>query len=142
MGKFITTIAIAIVALFTVSTAEARVVAKIDVSSQVMEVFVDGQLEYSWKVSTGKTGFETPTGDYKPLAMRVVHYSKEYDLTPMPYSIFFREGGFAIHGTPAVERLGQPASHGCVRLDPYAAKELYKLVKMHGQKETRIVIDN
>ena len=42
-------------------------------------------------------------------------YSRKYDMSPMPYSVFFR-GGYAIHGTGYVKQLGRPASHGCVRL--------------------------
>ena len=44
-------------------------------------------------------------------------YSRKYDWSPMPHAIFFHQG-YAIHGTGYVSRLGQPASHGCVRLHP------------------------
>lgn len=35
-----------------------------------------------------------------------------------------------IHGTNEVELLGRPASHGCVRLSPREAAELYELVSI------------
>jgi hypothetical protein len=54
--------------------------------------------------------------------------------------VFFR-GGFAIHGTNAVGRLGRPASHGCVRLAPGNAAKLFQLVKAHGASSTRIAIN-
>ena len=66
-------------------------------------------------------------------------YSRKYDNSPMPHSIFFY-GGYAIHGTDAVKSLGRPASHGCVRLHPGNAKRLYNLVKAHGAGNTRIVV--
>lgn len=117
------------------------VVAKVDLGEQHMNVYVNGELEYTWKVSTGKNGFRTPKGTYRPQVMHAMHYSRKYDLTPMPYSIFF-SGGYAIHGTSAIQRLGRPASHGCVRLHPDNAKRLFSLVKKYGKKGTKIVIHN
>ena len=58
---------------------------------------------------------------------------------PMPHSIFFR-GGYAVHGTNHVRRLGRPASHGCVRLHPRNAAKLFNLVRRNGQRNARIVI--
>jgi lipoprotein-anchoring transpeptidase ErfK/SrfK len=66
------------------------------------------------------------------------YFSKKYNGSPMPYSIFFR-GGYAVHGTNAVSQLGRPASHGCVRLRTKNAARLYSLVKRHGG---RIVVTN
>jgi lipoprotein-anchoring transpeptidase ErfK/SrfK len=57
----------------------------------------------------------------------------------MPHSVFF-SGGYAIHGTPYVQRLGRRASHGCVRLHPANAARLYKLVLIYGLDNTRIRI--
>jgi lipoprotein-anchoring transpeptidase ErfK/SrfK len=68
-------------------------------------------------------------------------YSRKYDNSPMPHSIFFR-GGYAVHGTNHVKSLGRPASHGCVRLAPGNARALYNLVRAHGAKNTRIVVQN
>jgi lipoprotein-anchoring transpeptidase ErfK/SrfK len=66
-------------------------------------------------------------------------YSRKYDNSPMPHSVFFH-GGYAIHGTNAVRSLGRPASHGCVRLAPGNARILYNLVQAHGSRNTRIVV--
>ena len=59
----------------------------------------------------------------------------------MPHSIFFH-GGYAIHGSYEVSRLGTPASHGCVRLHPSAAAELFSLVRQYGAANTVIQIGN
>lgn len=72
--------------------------------------------------------------------MHRMWYSKKYDNSPMPFSIFF-QGGYAIHGTGSIKRLGTPASHGCVRLHPSNAARLYALVKQAGPGNTSIVID-
>lgn len=122
-----------------VGTAEARVTAKIDLSSQRMTVYVDGVPYYRWRVSTGRKGYRTPTGKFRPTFMKRYHESTIYDNAPMPHSIFFN-GGIAVHGTNHIRSLGRTASHGCVRLHPYHAETLYDLVKYYGIRRTRIIV--
>ena len=109
----------------------------IDISQQKMYVSVDGVAKYSWSISTARSGYRTPIGTYKPTRMHATYYSVKYDGAPMPYSIFFH-GGYAIHGTTDLKRLGSPASHGCVRLHPSNASTLFSLVKRYGSKNTTI----
>lgn len=116
-----------------------KLVAKIDISQQRMRVYRGNKLLYNWKVSTGKRGFRTPTGNYKPKTMEKMHYSRKYNNAPMPYSVFFR-GGYAVHGTRSVKRLGRPASHGCVRLRTSNAKKFYSLIRKAGKRNTSIKI--
>jgi lipoprotein-anchoring transpeptidase ErfK/SrfK len=97
--------------------ASADVVVQIDKSSQRMAVSVDGTMRYNWPVSTGRSGYGTPSGVFHPQLMARRWFSRKYYNSPMPYAIFFY-GGFAIHGTYELSRLGGPASHGCVRLHP------------------------
>ncbi|MGL5446416.1 MAG: L,D-transpeptidase [Rhabdaerophilum sp.] len=117
----------------------SNVEARIDIASQRMVVKVDGEVRHVWKVSTGRKGFATPRGAYKPQRMHVSYFSRKYYNSPMPYSIFFR-GGYAIHGTTAINRLGGPASHGCVRLATGNARTLFQLVKSAGSGRTRIIV--
>jgi lipoprotein-anchoring transpeptidase ErfK/SrfK len=119
--------------------AEAGVVARISLSSQRMDVFVDGRAMYSWPVSTARRGYHTPTGTFRPQALAVWHRSTIYSGSPMPHAIFFH-GGYAIHGSYETRYLGHPASHGCVRLHPAAAAELFSLVRQHGSGNTVIKI--
>ena len=121
------------------SAANAKVVAHIDLSSQRMNVTVDGRHYASWKVSTARRGYRTPVGSWRPKWLARMHYSRKYDMSPMPHSIFFL-GGYAIHGTNSIKRLGRPASHGCIRLHPSNARKLFSLVKQHGMRNTRIRI--
>jgi lipoprotein-anchoring transpeptidase ErfK/SrfK len=121
------------------SPASAGIVARIDISSQTLKVYENGHLAYAWPISTARKGYRTPVGSYRPTRMHTMWYSRKYDNSPMPHSIFFH-GGYAIHGTDAVKSLGRPASHGCVRLHPRNAKRLYNLVKAHGAGNTRIVV--
>lgn len=127
--------------LFTTpDQAEARVRVHVDKSSQVMRVYVNGYLRHTWRVSTGRRGYYTPTGTYSPKRLARRHYSSKYNGSPMPYSIFFR-GGYAIHGSYQTAQLGRPASHGCIRLHPGNAARLFSLVSAH-RGATRIVITN
>jgi lipoprotein-anchoring transpeptidase ErfK/SrfK len=121
--------------------ALAAVSVYIDVSTQTMSVNVDGSHYATWRVSTARPGYWTPRGSFRVHGMALMHYSRKYDNSPMPHSLFFK-GGFAIHGTGYVRSLGRPASHGCVRLAPSNAAELYELVREHGLGGTRIMITN
>ncbi len=122
-----------------VTRADASIMVNIDRSSQRMSVTVDGMPRYSWRVSTARAGYVTPPGTYHPQMLARQWYSKKYYNSPMPHSIFFY-GGFAIHGTYEISRLGGPASHGCVRLDPGNAATLFNLVQREGMGATTIVI--
>lgn len=119
--------------------ASASVVARIDLSSQTMNVYVNGGHVHSWSVSTARRGYRTPVGSFRPYRLHRMWYSRKYNMSPMPYSVFFL-GGYAIHGTNAIRRLGRPASHGCIRLHPSNARRLFRLVRMYGMRNTRIVV--
>jgi lipoprotein-anchoring transpeptidase ErfK/SrfK len=121
--------------------AQAQIVAKINLSSQRMDVYVDGAARYNWAVSTARPGYRTPTGTFRPTALVRYHRSSIYDGSPMPYSIFFLRG-YAIHGSYEIKHLGRPASHGCIRLHPSNAAALYSLVQRHGAGNTVIQISN
>ncbi len=125
----------------TKKKSKAAVQIHIDISSQSMAVNVNGWPYGRWKVSTARTGYYTPRGTWRPFALKKMHYSRKYDNSPMPHSIFFL-GGYAIHATNYLKHLGRPASHGCIRLHPTNAARLYSLVQKHGMKATRITITN
>ncbi len=73
-------------------------------------------------ISTGKPGFETPTGVFTVLEKDKDHHSKKYDNAPMPYSERLTWEGVALHagGLP-----GYPSSHGCVHLPSEFARRLF-----------------
>jgi lipoprotein-anchoring transpeptidase ErfK/SrfK len=119
--------------------AANKIVARVSLSQQTMEVLVDGRPTFAWKVSTGDKAHVTPTGSFKPTRMHEMWYSKKYDNAPMPHSVFF-SGGYAVHATNAVKRLGRPASHGCVRLHPDNAADFYQMVEVFGPANTSIII--
>jgi lipoprotein-anchoring transpeptidase ErfK/SrfK len=121
------------------NNAVANVLVRVDRATQTMDVSVDGASVYRWPVSTGRRGFGTPAGTYRPQRMAARWYSTVYHNAPMPHAIFFH-GGFAIHGSYDVARLGGPASHGCIRLHPSAGAALFGLVQREGAHNTTIVV--
>jgi len=120
--------------------ANAAVEVTIDKNTQTMEVAVDGVHKWTWPVSTGVPSHETPNGTFRAFRMEADHFSKEWDDAPMPHSIFFTKIGHAIHGTDSVKNLGNPASHGCVRLSKEHAAELYALVEKQGVLNTTVTL--
>jgi hypothetical protein len=108
-------------------------------SQQQMAVSVDGGPVQVWPVSTGRSGYDTPSGNFNAIRLERVYYSKKYDDAPMPNSVFFH-GGYAIHGTLEERRLGNAVSHGCVRLSREHAALLYAEVQAHGMNRTHIRI--
>ena len=113
-----------------------RITIEVNKSTQRMTITVDGEKRYTFKVSTGKTGHTTPSGSFRVLSMKEMHYSRKYDNAPMPNALFFTNAGHAIHATSSVRNLGRPASHGCIRLHPSNAAALYALVQQHGAGNT------
>lgn len=136
---FVAAVAFALMPLSSVSALAAKLVAKIDLSSQTMVVSQNGVVKYKWPVSTGRSGYSTPTGSYSAKWLSRYHRSRKYNNAWMHYAVFFR-GGYAIHATRDTKRLGRRASHGCVRLAPKHAAKFFSLVKRSGNRNTRIVI--
>src|SRR5258708_24029330 len=104
--------------------AGADVVIAIDKAAQRMAVTVDGKQQYLWKVSTG-TGGAPKAGTYQPQRLEKPWFSRKYDMSPMPHSIFFHEGT-AIHCTPYVSRLPAIPSQRLRRLHTAHFPQLLK----------------
>jgi hypothetical protein len=142
MPRFAKLAATLLGAWFCVSplSAQAGILITIDKATQQMTVDIDGATRWIWPVSTGRRGYETPAGSFRPFRLEEDHYSKEWDEAPMPYSIFFTGDGHAIHGSYETRRLGRRASHGCVRLAPKHAEKLFTLVKREGLANAQVVV--
>lgn len=89
-------------------------------------------LIYYWKVSTAMKGMETPSGYFHPQGFSSSHKSSLYENSPMPWAVFFNVN-IATHGTASISRLGRRASHGCVRLEPQRARDLFHLIGLAGE---------
>jgi hypothetical protein len=125
--------------LFGIASSDAALVVTVDKTNQRMTVQIDGATVHNWAISTGRAGYNTPNGSFRPQRLARQWNSRKYHWAPMPYSVFFH-GGYAIHGSYETGRLGRPASHGCIRLHPSNAARLFSLVQQHGMSNTRIVV--
>lgn len=126
---------------FAPFAARADIVITISKAQQRVAIAVDGAERYRWPVSTGRRGFDTPVGKFRPVRLEKSWYSRKYDWAPMPHSIFFYRG-YAMHGTTEERNLGRRASHGCVRLSKENAATLFAMVRARGSANARIVVVN
>jgi hypothetical protein len=125
--------------MLAIGPVAAKVVVTVDKAAQQMTVSVDGVQRWAWPVSTGVPRYDTPSGRFTAFRMEKEHFSKEWDDAPMPYAIFFTPRGHAIHGTNHTS-IGNPASHGCVRLNTAHAAQLFALVQQQGVANTTVVL--
>ncbi len=123
------------------AAAKAKVRLTVDLTRQ--RLVVDSEsLKGTFKISSGLAPKNATPGSgrcYAPDFIEEMHYSSLYNKAPMPHSIFFN-GNIAMHGTNAEHLLGQPASHGCVRLYKADAKKIYELVKANGKSNASICV--
>lgn len=117
----------------------ASLLARVDLSRQRMEVYLQGRKHHVWVVSTGRDGWNTPPGKYYPFALTRQYYSSRWKMN-LPYLISISRDGIAIHGTELSSNLGRRASHGCIRLSISNAAVFYSLVQKHGMENTEVVV--
>ena len=93
----------------------------IDLSKQRAVMYKNGSVHMSSKVSTGKSGYRTPTGDYV-----VTHKHRTWTSTlyhsPMPY---FMRLSCKAFGTHVGYVPNYPASHGCIRMPHNNARAFF-----------------
>lgn len=105
------------------------VLVTVNLQNQTAAVYRNGVLIGSCLVSTGRPGFETPTGVFHILEKDANHHSSTYNNASMPYQERLTWGGVALHagGLP-----GYPSSHGCVHLPYEFSKKLFEITEMGG----------
>lgn len=104
----------------------------INLAKQHLSTFEDSQRLGTYRISTGKRGMATPTGNFKILSKRERAWSNKYKLY-MPYWMQFTGAGHGIHELPewpggykeGAAHLGIPVSHGCIRLGIGPAATVY-----------------
>jgi lipoprotein-anchoring transpeptidase ErfK/SrfK len=78
-------------------------------------------------VSTGQPGHPTPAGVFSVIQKQRFHRSNIYSAAPMPFMQRITWSGVALHAGVVP---GYPASHGCIRLTPGFATELWGMTKV------------
>lgn len=100
-------------------------------SEQTLVAYEGDRPVYATVVSTGRDGFETPTGLHRIQSKHVTatmdDLSSEdpYLIEDVPWVMYF-EGSYALHGAFWHSRFGRPRSHGCVNLAPDDARWLFR----------------
>jgi lipoprotein-anchoring transpeptidase ErfK/SrfK len=117
-------------------------------AARILTVRLGDSVVATYAVSVGAAGHPTPTGTFQirkliwnprwvpprePWARgRTAKAPGDPDNPMQTVKIFFQEPDYYIHGTPAVESLGEAASKGCLRMDPQEVAEVAKWVMEHG----------
>jgi lipoprotein-anchoring transpeptidase ErfK/SrfK len=130
--------------------AKLSIAIEIDLSEQKAWVLQEGQRVYETSISSGRTGFETPAGNFSVVQKDPDHKSSLYGkivdgkgrvlssdadcdtplppgtkFEPAPMKNFLRISGAV--GMHAGRLPGYPASHGCIRLPPSKAALFYNI---------------
>ncbi len=100
----------------------------VSLPKQRIKVYQGTELVASSRVSSGKPGYSTPSGVFSILQKKPRHYSNLYGGAAMPNMQRLTWSGVAMHASGSVP--GYPASHGCVRLPPSFARQLFGFTKM------------
>jgi hypothetical protein len=86
-------------------------------------------------ITSGGPSQETPQGDFKVAWKDPNHVSDNAARSPMPYSVFFAQGGVALHGGSLTR-----ASAGCVHLDQADAIAFYQSLRKGDRVQVRAPI--
>jgi lipoprotein-anchoring transpeptidase ErfK/SrfK len=105
----------------------------VNLSNQTLEAYEKGGVKKgAWKVTTGKSGYATPTGTTLVsgksswIRMKGMEGTSEYyNLYPIKWATWFRPGGYAIHDAYWRSSFGYPGSHGCINMPDSGASFIY-----------------
>jgi len=103
----------------------------VDLSTQMAYAMEDGIVVFDGRISSGKRGRETPTGEYRIMQKKRYHKSnlwpKPNGGAKMPYMMRLTNSGIAMHLGYVPDK---PASHGCIRLENGFAQKMYKWARV------------
>lgn len=114
----------------------------INISTQIMQVKLGGQVIREFQVSTGTFNMPTPIGTFSILNKQELRIANKWPHYHMPFWQGFTKWGHGLHSLPylandrgvfwneALNHIGQRVSHGCVRLLPEDAEDLYGLTEV------------
>jgi ankyrin repeat protein len=97
---------------------------EISLAAQRAILYRDGAPSYRTEISTGKSGFSTPTGQFVVTDKKQWHMSSIYKVK-MPFFMRLSCKDFGMHEGYVPD---YPASHGCIRLPADAARKLFREV--------------
>jgi len=105
----------------------------INLSSQYMLIYQGDAVIGETYISSGRAGFETPTGTFHVNSkyvsddMEGVLGGEYYNVPEVPDVMYFTDVGHAIHGAYWHNNFGTPMSHGCINMPLGMAEWLYSI---------------
>ena len=124
-------------------SAEQTLSLRLDLSDRRVYVQRGETVETSYPVAVGRSGWETPTGDFEVSSqLSEPGWTNPFTNEIMPpgpdnplgdrWIGFWTDGTNVIgfHGTPNRDSVGQAASHGCVRMYNEHIRELYDIIAL------------
>ena len=115
-------------AWYPAETAKDPVQIIVSLPDQKATVYQGDKALVTSRVSSGKKGHTTPAGVFSILQKNRFHRSNIYSRAPMPFMQRLTWSGIALHASNSVP--SYPASHGCVRLPPAFASQLFRFTEM------------
>lgn len=112
-----------------------------DVANKRIDVYLDKQRVVAYendipvftsRIATGYFEGDTPQGEFRVERKQPTRHmsssaeGSEFDLPGVPWVCYISWTGVSLHGTYWHNNYGTPQSHGCINLDPVAAKWLYR----------------
>ena len=102
-------------------------VAVISLAGQRMNVYGPSGQVASTQISSGRSGYATPTGIFSILQRNRYHESNIYSGAPMPFMQRLTWSGIALHQGVVP---GHPASHGCIRMPSGFAEKMWGIGRL------------
>ena len=106
--------------------SSGRVLIAVSTDHQTLTVYDDGVPVAHTSISTGVADHPTPLGIFSVIEKQRFHASNIYSAAPMPFMQRLTWSGVALHEGHVT---GRPASHGCIRLPPAFATDLFRYTR-------------
>jgi lipoprotein-anchoring transpeptidase ErfK/SrfK len=104
----------------------------VSLAQQTLVAYDGERPVFATLVSTGKQGYETPTGVFRIYAKHVsatmdgmAGNDEAYSIEDVPWTMYF-QGSYALHAAFWHDHFGNVRSHGCVNLAPADARWLFR----------------
>jgi lipoprotein-anchoring transpeptidase ErfK/SrfK len=125
---------------------------EVNLTTQTLTAYESGMEVLKTKISSGiansgqNTGLstQTPSGEFRILSKypskhmgngNLFASPEDYELPGVPWTCFFHEAGYAIHGTYWHDNFGTPMSRGCINMRIEEAKWLFRWVRPLHEKD-------
>jgi hypothetical protein len=103
----------------------------VDLSEQTLVAYEGDKPVYATVISSGKEGYEPPTGLYQ-VQQKYISTTMNatdpidgfYEVEEVPWTLYYH-GGYALHGAYWHTDFGKVRSHGCTNIAPVDARWLY-----------------